>query len=257
MYFLKRIINYNSQLISLIFFILIWQLISLFVNNSIVLPQPVNVAQAGYKLLISGELIGHSSVSLYRVLFGYLLAIVVAIPLGCAMGINKNINRIVTPIVELLRPIAAIAWVPILLILVGIGNVLCVSIVFYASFFPILLNTVAGVNNCDKLYEQAAQTMGASKLMIVFEVLIPSALSMIFTGLRVGIATAWMSIVAAELIGSSQGIGYMMVWYQGFMGTKEVMVGMVVIGIIGMILNALIRLLEQVFIPWQKGLKIE
>ena len=170
--------------------------------------------------------------------------------LGFAMGLDRRLDAIVDPTVEMLRPISGIAWIPLALFIFGIGNALPVFIMTYAAFFPILLGTIAGIRSVDARLVDAARTMGVPRRRIVTHVVVPAALPALLVALRLGVATSWTAVVAAELIGAPSGVGYAVEWYRGLLMTPQVMAFIATIGVLGYATDTSIRALTRRFTPW-------
>ncbi len=228
-----------------------WWIAALLTNNSIMLPVPPRVVSAIVNLTLSAEIPEQLGATLYRVGVAFTLAAATAIPLGMLIGLVPLARRVLDPTIEVLRPIPAIAWIPVIMILVGVGDVLAISIVFYAAFFPILLNTVLAAQGLDPRHREAARTLGASRLHQIWHVIMPGMLPTVVAGLRIGIAFGWMSVVAAELIGASSGLGYRMLWYQQNFASPNVLAYMVVIGLTGLALDRKLGGLGVLVTPWR------
>ena len=157
-------------------------------------------------------------------------------------------------LVEILRPISGIAWIPLALFIFGIGNELPIFIITYVALFPFLLNTMAGVRATDRTLVRAARTMGVDQRTIVRHVMIPSALPQILTGARIAGGAAWMSLVAAELIGAPSGLGFAIEWYRQLLMTPKVIAVIVVISLLGYLTDRGLRWLQQRLTPWSTGI---
>jgi NitT/TauT family transport system permease protein len=227
-----------------------WEVVALLVAQPEKLPAPSLVVHAAGPLIQSGELGYDILVSLRRVILGFALATAVGVPVGIAMGISRVIARLAYPAVELLRPIPAIAMLPIFLVTLGVGEALSISIVYFAAVFPIIINTQTGVHQITRIFPEAARTLGAREWQIIPHVILPASLPMIFTGLRIGLQFGWMSIIGAEFIGATTGLGYMIVFYQRFLMTDRVIVGMVAIGVLGFLLDSVLLLVRRIMLPW-------
>jgi ABC-type nitrate/sulfonate/bicarbonate transport system permease component len=173
--------------------------------------------------------------SLLRVFWGYLTALICRHPLGIAMGWSRSLSAALEPIMEMLRPIPPLAWIPIAILWFGIGNQSAAFIIFLGAFFPILLNTVSGVRTIDPLLIEAARTLNATRRFIFLKVLLPGAFPSIFTGLRIGLGIGWMTLVAAEFTGVRQGygLGYMIMTARDIQRPDQIVAGMAVIGLSG------------------------
>ena len=231
-------------------FALVWALVAWWTGNPILLPSPLDVAQAAVDLARSLELFQHAAISLGRMAISIAIASALAIPLGLAMGLSRRFERVVDPTLEVLRPISGIAWIPLALFIFGIGNTLPVFIMTYAAFFPIVLGTVGGVRAVDRRLIDAARTMGVPHRTIVTRVVIPAALPSLLVALRLGVALSWTAVVAAELIGAPSGLGYAVEWYRELLATPQVMSFIAMIGVIGYICDAGVRWLNRHFTPW-------
>lgn len=226
------------------------------VASPIVIPPITSVAKAFWLLLMDGELAAHVGASLSRVAIGFSIGASIGIALGVLMGLSRTASDYMEGIVNLLRPIPPLAWIPIAILWFGIGNKSSVFVVAYASFFPVLLNTITGVKGVDRILVRAAQSLGASRMYVVRHVILPASLPSLITGIRLSLALSWSSIVAAELIASQSGLGYMIEYYRRLILTDNVIVGMVVIGIIGLALDTLLRMIEDRLVPWRTEKKM-
>jgi ABC-type nitrate/sulfonate/bicarbonate transport system permease component len=231
-------------------FIAFWWALSAWTSNLALLPSPFAVIEAFVDLVRDLELFMHAGISLGRMLISLALASLLAVPLGLVMGLSRALDEIIDPVVELLRPISGIAWIPLALFIFGIGNALPVFIMTYAAFFPILLGTVAGVRGVDRGLINAARTMGVPRRTIVTRVVLPAALPSLLVALRLGVATSWTAVVAAELIGAPSGLGYAVEWYRELLMTPQVMSFIAMIGVLGYLSDTTLRALAQRFTPW-------
>lgn len=197
-------------------------------------------------------IIVHFLTSLKLVVLGFLISCVIGIPLGLFMGFFNVANRIFTPIFEIIRPIPPLAWIPIVIVVLGIGLEAELFIIFVATFVPCVINSYTGIKATSPTLINVAKTAGANKFQIFYKVGIPSALPMVFTGIKVAFGSAWATLVAAEMIASSEGLGYMI--QQGRVARRPdiVLLGMAVIGLVGAVLTTLLSLLEERAIPWRK-----
>jgi ABC-type nitrate/sulfonate/bicarbonate transport system permease component len=234
-------------------FFLLWWLLHLWNGNPLQLPSPGKVFEALWVLLREGEIAEHAWVSTVRMLLALGLAILVAVPLGFVMGLSRHAEQFMGPLVEMLRPISGIAWLPLALFIFGVGDTLPVFIMFYVGFFPILLNTVAGVRQTDRRLLSAAKTMGVRPLPLLLHVLVPSALPTIMVGIRLAFAASWAAIVAAELIGAPSGLGFAIEWYRQLLMTPKVFAFILAIGVVGYLCDLGLRALQKKLTPWTEG----
>ena len=239
-----------AYLRTMLVFIAAWWALSMWTSNPVLLPSPLAVIAAFVELAGDLELFKHAGISLGRMLLSLGLAALIALPLGLFMGLSRWFDALVDPVVELLRPISGIAWIPLALFIFGIGNALPVFIMTYAAFFPIVLGTVAGVRSVDRRLVDAARTMGVPKRTIVNRVVVPAALPSILVAVRLGVASSWTAVVAAELIGAPSGLGYAVEWYRELLMTPQVMAFIATIGVLGYLSDRSLRMLAQRFTPW-------
>jgi len=193
----------------------------------------------------------HILASLQRILLGFGLGVVFGVPVGLAMGLSNMARAVFDPIVELFRPVPPLAFIPLLILWFGIGETSKVVMLFFAAFFIMVIAARAGVTGVQLSKVHAAYSLGASRQQILRHVILPNALPEIFTGMRVALGVCWGTLVAAELIGADQGLGAMIWEARTFFRNGIVVFGIVVIGIIGVILDLLMRKLEERFIPWR------
>ena len=229
----------------------LWQVIA-FLANTRFLPGPFEVGKTLVELLLSGELVVHSLVSLSRVVAGFLLAVVVGLPLGIVMGWSKRIENF-SVVIEVLRPIPPLAWIPLAMIWFGIGFHSKVFIIFIGAFFPVLSNAFLGVRETEPYLVEAGRVLGATDNEILKRIVIPNSLPSILEGLRIGLGIAWMCLVAAELTGlkSPLGLGYMIMEARDLGRADTVMAGMIAIGVIGYIMNAALKWSEHKLVRWK------
>lgn len=247
--------------------LLLWEIIaSMGLFPSYILPKFSTVLQSLYGAMTSestetgfpfgGQLLVHTGWSVYRVLLGWGLGIVLAVPLGLMMGWSRTAESILNPVTEALRPIPPLAWIPLAVIWLGLGLTSTVFIVFLGAFFPILLNTIHGVKAVDKSAIEFAQTLGASMRQILYKVVLPSSLPFIFTGMRIGMGIAWMTVVAAEMIAAKFGLGYMIWFARQQFDTALIMGGMITIGVISIVMVSAMMKLENRLFAWRKGMTV-
>ena len=222
--------------------------------SSILLPPPSLVAETGWKLLTGGELLKHVWTSLARVLTGFAIAAVIAIPLGIIAGSTPLLYNIVDPIVELFRPIPVLALLPLAILWFGIGEASKIFIITYAAFFPMFINTVAGVRYTDPMLVQVASTLGATRAQIFTRVVLMCALPSLAVGIRLGLGFAFLALVAAELIASTAGLGYLIMDSRLTFQTDRGMVGVVALGVLGFAINAILVRVERWALAWKQDI---
>lgn len=245
-------------LLSPLILLALWQGLSFWgVIPAYKLPSPVQILLGLWDLATLGMPPGHPLhvhifYSLYRVFWGYLFAVLLAIPLGIFMGWSDRMRILVEPLVELIRPIPPLAWIPIAILWFGIGNKSAAFIIFLGAFFPILLNTTNGVLSIEPVLIEAARTLNARNKDIFLKVLVPGAVPSILTGMRIGLGIGWMTLVAAEFTGIKQGfgLGYMIMTARDIQRPDEILAGMLVIGLIGLFLDWCLRFIKNSLIKW-------
>lgn len=190
--------------------------------------------------------------SLKLAMAGFLTAVVVGIPMGLIMGYFKAARNFLKPIFEIVRPIPPIAWIPIVILFLGIGMPAKVFIVFVAAFVPCVINSYTGVKLTNPTYINVAKTMGASHFRIFTRICIPSALPMVFTGVRISLGSSWSTLVAAEMLASTNGLGYMIQMGRTIIRPDIILVGMLVIGCTGAMMSFALGKLEKYIAPWRR-----
>lgn len=183
---------------------------------------------------------------------GFLMAVLIGTPLGLLMGWYKPVDKFIRPAFNLIRPIPAVGWIPLMIVLLGIGLAPKVFIVFLSAFVAVVLNSYAGIKLTNRAMINVSKTCGASNFTIFRRVGIPSAMPMVFTGWKVGLGLSWSTLVAAEMLASNDGLGYMILAGRQFMRVNLIMVGMLTIGVIGLILFALLNWLEKIVLKWRQ-----
>jgi len=247
----KIIRQFLYFIIPIFLFIIVWWVISKIFHNAQLLPDPIIVGKTFITSLKNG-LFNDAIASIQRVLFGFLIASVLGVFLGLLCGINKWVSRLISPILELLRPIPPIAWIPLAILWFGIGNNPAYFLVFLGAFFPIFSNTYLGVSSVEETYKRAAYSLGATKKEIITDIILPASMPQIFTGLKIGLGVGWMVVIAAELVGAQSGLGYMIQLNRFLLNSPEIITGMITIGVIGFLLNLLITKIEKMTTPWNQ-----
>jgi ABC-type nitrate/sulfonate/bicarbonate transport system permease component len=246
---------YLPRLTSLFVLILVWQLVSAVWLPSIdpylaiLMPPPVQIAKTAATMITSGELGYHVLASLKREGIAFLCALL-AVPIGIAMGWFDRVSQQLEPITEILRPIPPLAWIPLSILWFGIGDEQNEFIIFLGMFFPILLNTIQGVRAADPVLVRAARSLGANERRVLTRVILKAALPQIVTGVRIGLGFGWMALVAAELVGANSGLGFLINDARSVLRTDIIVVGMLTIGIMGLVIDAMLRLAMRRLMPW-------
>ncbi|MEN3386461.1 MAG: NitT/TauT family transport system permease protein [Hyphomicrobiales bacterium] len=221
--------------------------------NPVLMPSPLDVLHTGVELVESGELQRDILASLSRVLQGFAIAAFVGVALGMAVGRSRLLENLVDPMLELLRPIPPLAFLPMMVLWFGIGEASKISFIAYAAFFPIFTTTLEGIKYVDPLLLRAAASLGASRRDLFRYVVLPAATPAIITGLRLGFGLSFFVIVAAEFVAADSGLGYLINDARTFFLVSQMLLGAAVIGLIGFGFNRLLRLLEARLLRWRKS----
>jgi NitT/TauT family transport system permease protein len=212
-----------------------------------VFPSPASVARGLAGLAQQHVLWNDITDSLRRVAFGFGLAVLAGIPLGLALGWYPAVNQVVNPVVQILRPISPIAWIPVSILLFGVGDRAAVFLIFLAAFFPIVVSCVSSVSSVPSIYRRAGRNFGLSRIQVLAKVVFPAALPQILVGLRIALGVAWLVVVAAEMIAVDSGLGYLVIDSRNSGKRYDLVVAaMLVIGIIGLALDIAFRRLETI-----------
>lgn len=241
-----------------VLFFVIWELLSVTkLVDAKYISEPVQIFQLFITKLSDpnpdGAVLGVNIWSSLQVaLCGFGLAVVIGVPLGWLMGWYRGFDSFMRPIFEIIRPIPPVSWIPLTIVWMGIGLQAKAFIVFFAAFVPCLINSYTGIRQTKEVLKNVGKTFGASYFTVFWKVGIPSSMTMTFAGIKVAIGNAWATLVAAEMLASSSGLGYMILMGRSYGRVDIVILGIVVIGVIGVIITALINLLENKILGWKK-----
>ncbi len=234
--------SFLFPLISFLVIALIWESISRVSGWSArVFPSPVTVLEAFAELAGSGILFNHAVSSLFRVTAGFYLAAVLSVPLGILVGQHKTMKALIDPIVQFLRPISPLAWIPLAMLWFGIGDLPAIFLIFLSSFFPLMVATVIAVESINPIYFQVAANFNYSRSEVIRKIIVPAIIPDVTTAIRLTLAVAWLVVVAAEMIAVQSGLGYLILDSRNALRMDYVMVGMIVIGLIGLTLDLVMR----------------
>ena len=256
--------------------LVLWQGVTMFgwVNPQ-VLPSPVAVVQKWIAYLlplqpydaagpaaggwlawaVSGELITDSIGSLYRVVVGFVIGAGLALPIGLAMGAKPRVYDWLNPLVQLLRPIPPIAYIPLSILWFGLGNPPAVFLIALGAFFPVLMNTIAGVRQVDGIYLRAARNLGAGGSTMFVRVILPAAVPYILSGVRIGIGTAFIVVIVSEMIAVNNGLGFRILEAREYFWSDKIIAGMISIGLIGLAIDVGMNKLNNHLLRWHRGLE--
>ena len=250
--------------------VVIWQIVTgLGWINPIILPSPLAVVSKWWQYLKptvamaegfgawlqSSELLMDAANSLYRVVMGFLVGAVIALPLGLLMGTSSRIYGLFNPLVQVVRPIPPIAYIPLAILWFGLGNPPAFFLIALGAFFPVLMNTIAGVRHVDGIYLRAARNLGASQFTIFRRVIMPAATPYILSGIRIGIGTAFIVVIVAEMIAVNNGLGYRILEAREYMWSDKIIAGMLTIGLLGLVIDLGMDRLNNHLLKWHRGLE--
>lgn len=238
--------------------------------NPQVLPSPLAVSEKWIAYLLplqphtegswlawafSGELVVDSLGSLYRVVVGFLAGAGLALPLGLAMGASPKVYAWFNPLLQVLRPIPPIAYIPLSMLWFGLGDPPAVFLIALGAFFPVLMNTIAGVRHVDGIYLRAARNLGAGGSTLFLRVILPAAVPYILSGVRIGIGTAFIVVIVSEMIAVNDGLGYRILEAREFFLSDKIMAGMITIGLLGLAIDVGMNRLNNHLLRWHRGLE--
>jgi NitT/TauT family transport system permease protein len=237
--------------LGLAIFLALWTFASAKMNNLVLLPSPLAVVASYGELIADGSLAKDVGASIVRVFAGFFIAASTAVPLALILAYSRVMRGLVMPLIALIRPIPPIAWIPLAILWMGLGDPPSYFITAIAAFFPIFINSFGGGTSLQEEHVNAARSLGAGPGSLLTKVMLPSALPMIVTGLRIGLGQAWMAVVTAELIAAQSGLGYMIQVSRLALETPRVLVGMTVIGLLGALMIGALGVIERrVIVPW-------
>lgn len=239
------------SIIAPIVLILIWQISS---SKGIIpiyiLPKPSKIGKTFMAMCSSGELFAHIAISIIRVLEGFFIGTILALIIGILCGLYEKIDDYLSLIIGFLRPIPVLAWIPLLILWCGIGETSKVALIAIGTFWTVLINAIWGIKNTDYKLLEVASILEKDKKTLLFKVILPSSMPSIFTGMRLGIDMAWRCVVGAEMIAASKGVGFLINYARDVSQPDVMIVGMISIGIIGIIIEKILRLLEKSILKW-------
>jgi len=250
----------SLTIFTIFLFLFIWYIIASFTLSKVI-PGPIEMFHSLSKITIEGDnfnytMFDHLLASLWRVLIGFYFAFIIAIPLGLIMGLSKRVEWMVSPIIEVFRPIPPFAWIPFSLVFFGLGLFSQAFIIFIGAFFPLLTNTLQGIKSTSSIYVDVAKTLGADTFDIILHIILPSTLPFILVGIRVALGVAWMCVIAAELVGLNKplGLGYLIQYSAQFGNFALTFAAMLMTGLIGYVLNNSVKLIENYTSHWRESI---
>lgn len=245
----KRFKKYLRPFYTFALFLLLWQCV-IWIGHyqPVLLPGPVHVAQSIGNFIITGEIFLHLGISLYRFIVGFLIAVMLAIPLGILLGRNRILYQAIEPLLQTIRPISPIAWSPFIVLWFGIGSLPAIFIIFIAAFFPIIFNTIKGVRTIDNHYLKIADNLNLHGWSLYRDIIFPGAFKHIMSGIHVGVGTSWIFLVSGEMIGAQSGLGFLIVDSRNMLNLEDVLSAIFFIGIFGFLIDRIISYLESLIL---------
>ena len=236
---MKKILSIKNVVVSVAVLILISS------YNKALFPSPKMAFDALLEMIENGRLFENIRTSIYRFAVGYSISVVSAVILGLILGRIPKVFQYVNPVLQLLRPISPTAWMPFIVLLFGIGDVPAIVIIFIAAFFPVLLSTVAAVGNIDPIYLKVSKNFGIKQPALTWKVIFPAAFPQIANGIHLALGTAWIFLVAGEMVGAQSGLGYQIIDARNNIRADILLATILVIGIIGILLDGILKIIEK------------
>ena len=243
---MKKILSLKNVVISIAILILIWQILfSVSSYNKALFPSPKMAFDALLEMIENGKLFENIKTSMYRFVVGYSISVISAVVLGLILGRIPKVFQYVNPALQLLRPISPTAWMPFIVLLFGIGDVPAIVIIFIAAFFPVLLSIVTAVGNIDPIYLKVSKNFGIKQPSLTWKVIFPAAFPQIANGIHLALGTAWIFLVAGEMVGAQSGLGYQIIDARNNIRADILLATILVIGVIGILLDGILKFIEK------------
>ncbi|WP_428827643.1 ABC transporter permease [Azonexus sp. IMCC34842] len=217
--------------------------------------QPQEAGQSTLAWLFSGEMLHDAYSSLFRVIAGFIIGAGLALPLGLLMGASPRTYDLFNPLMQILRPIPPIAYIPLAILWFGLGNPPSFFLIAIGAFFPVLMNTIAGVRQVDGIYLRAARNLGVNQWTMFTRVILPAATPYILAGVRIGIGTAFIVVIVSEMIAVNDGLGFRILEAREFMWSDKIIAGMITIGLLGLLIDTAVSRLNNHLLRWHRGLE--
>ncbi len=236
--------------------LVVWEALSRAgVFSPLVLPAPSRVVVRWWDYAASGEMLQDVVGSLTRVLGGFAIGAGLALPIGLLMGAKDWVHDLLNPLLQVLRPIPPIAFIPLAILWFGLGNPPAFFLIALGAFFPVLVNTIAGVRHVDAIHLRAARNLGASEWTIFRRVILPSAMPYVLSGMRIGIGVAFIVVIVAEMTAVNQGLGYRILEAREYFWSDKIIAGMITIGVIGLAIDGVMGRISARVLRWHRGLE--
>ena len=250
----KQLLSIKNIVISFAVLIILWQIVFMTSNfNSALFPSPMQAFQALIEMFRDGSIFKNIGTSMYRFLAGYVSSVVVAVLLGLILGWFPKAFQYVTPVVQLLRPISPMAWMPFIVLWFGIGDVPAIVIIFISGFFPVLISTVSAVSRIDPIYLKVSKNFGIRQPEIMWKIVFPAVFPQIANAIHLALGTSWIFLVAGEMVGAQSGLGYQIIDARNNLRADTLLATIIVIGVIGLVLDALLKVIEKRILKYWGG----
>jgi len=251
---LGRIIKQNwLSFISVVFLVSLWEAaVDLDWVHTVFLVSPSTIVKSTMDLLINGDLPGHLAITLFRMFAGFFIGTALGLVIGLAMGWSKAIRAILDPIVSVIYPLPKIALLPLIMLLIGIGEKPMIMVIAFAAFFPVLVNSIAGVLSIDPIYFDAARNYGASRFKVLTKVIVPGSLPMVLVGIRLALGMSLLMAVVTELLIATKGLGAMLWLAWATLRIERIYVAIFIIALLGLIMHPLLNLIGRRLVPWRE-----
>lgn len=247
---IKAAAKWGQGLLFPVSIILIWQYLAVSGRlNPYILPSPTQIFKSFLDLLYNGKIGEQVLTSLYRLGLGMAITVLIAFPMGIVLGGFPRIEKLLTPTLTFLQQIPAIAWIPVFILWFGIGETSKIAVLIYASFFPVFINTFFGIQSLDPKLKEVSSIFGLRFKTKILRVFLPSAAPYFFVGFRLGLSNGWRALVAAEIINSSRGIGYLLMEGRNLAQPEQIFISILIIGLLGTMMDYGVKTLEKRLIP--------
>lgn len=243
---MRQLLRLRYVVVSFAGLILVWYLVAQFSSvGEALLPKPLTVGKALVELFADGTMLSSIGASLYRFAVGYFSSVLVGAALGLVIGWFKPLYRYLNPILQVIRPVAPVAWMPFIVLFIGIGDIPAIAIIFLAGFFPVLLSTISAVRNIDPIYLKVAANFGIWQPAILYKIVFPAVFPQIANSLHLALGSAWIFLVSGEMVGAQSGLGYMIIDARNNLRMDHLLAAVAVIGVLGFLLDLAIGAFEK------------
>ena len=241
--------KWSLPILTFIIFLVIWQFVIILGHyQPILLPGPSLVLKSIWHFISTGEIFTHLGISLYRFIVGFVLAIILGVPVGFLLGRSQALFHAIEPLFQLIRPISPIAWSPFVVLWFGIGSLPAIAIIFIAAFFPIVFNTIKGIKHIEPQYLKIASNLNVKDWSLYRNILFPGAFKHIMGGIHMAVGTSWIFLVSGEMIGAQSGLGFLIVDSRNMLNLEDVLAAIFFIGVFGFLIDRFISYFEKLIL---------